>query len=228
MKRYGKEIWESKIKTQTPEQVVGGSLANEKNLKKSLESSMQFLDKNILPLIRKNGKIADIGVGPMARFSIEFSKRGYNVVGIDVSATTIKHAKNYINKSGMNKKIKLILQDMIKINLREKVDLVFCWGTFYHLPPYLSLDVLKRFNKILKKGGYALIDFSLKGEEYTLKRHLFDLIWFIGHSIKKIRKKDFYVTVTKFTKKEIEDMLKLSDFDIIKNWEGYYLLRKIS
>ena len=86
---------------------------------------------------------------------------------------------------------------------------------------------LEAENKALKKEGYLFIDFGFKEHDYTLKKQLFELIWFLGHSIKKINKSEFLVTLTKFTKEEIEDLIRLARFKIIKNWTGVYLLKKI-
>lgn len=228
IKTWGKDIWERKIIIQKPETVIGGSLATKKELIQITKNKMLFLEKEVFPLIKKQGEIVDVGIGPLARFSIEFARRGYNVVGIDISPTTIKLAKKYIKKAGVDKKIKLFVGDMTKINLKEKGDLIFCYATFYHIPSYLTLEVLKNFNKILKKGGYVFIEFCLKEQDYTLKNHLFGLLWFLGHKLKKLQKRDFNVTVTRFTKEEIEDLIHVAGFNIVENWKGEYLLQKLN
>jgi ubiquinone/menaquinone biosynthesis C-methylase UbiE len=227
-KTWGKDIWEEKIRVQKPEFVVGGSLATKEKLIRDTENKILFLEKKVLPLIKEGGKIIDVGIGPLARFSIEFAKRNYQVIGIDVSPTTIKLAKEKIKKIKSNKKIKLLVGDIISMDLKEKADMVFCCATFYHIPSYLSLDLLRRFNRILKKGGYVFVEFGLLDKGYSLKKHLFGLLWYLGHLLKKLRNKDFTVTVTKFTKEEIGDMIKLSGFKIEKVLPGnLYLLKKI-
>ena len=104
----------------------------------------------------------DIGIGPLARFSIEFCRGGYDVTGVDISNTTLNFAKEYINRSNC-KNIKLIKDDLIELKrINEKFDLVFCVGTFGHIPSFLSIDTLKSFNRVLKGGSFCIVDIWIK------------------------------------------------------------------
>jgi 2-polyprenyl-3-methyl-5-hydroxy-6-metoxy-1,4-benzoquinol methylase len=226
IKTWGEEIWEKKIKEQNEVGIIHGAISSKANVEKQTNKIIRLMDKYVLPLIKKKGKILDVGIGPMARFSIEFAKRSYNVVGLDVSKTTLKFAKKYINKSKTNN-IKLKHGDMINLNENKKYNLVFCIETFFHIPAHLGCLVLKNFNKALSKGDYALIGFFIKKEK-TLFQVLFELIYLIIHKIKKIFKKGFYVTVTSYTEDELKDMLSRTGFKLEKKIGNLgWLLKKV-
>lgn len=152
IKLWGENVWEDKIKRQGETGVIDGSIYSKKNLLKRTDKEIAFIDSTFLKDIKKNAKILDLGIGPMARFSIFFSKKGYNVTGIDISPTTLDYARK--NAERAKTKIKLIQDDLITLsNVKGKFDLIFCWGTFGHIPAYLTLEALSSFNKKLKKKG---------------------------------------------------------------------------
>jgi len=96
---YGKQVWERKIKEQDEVGVIIGTVGSIKELKKYTQIGMQQIESEVIPLIKKKGKVLDLGVGPLARFAIEFSKRGFNTTGIDISPTTLDYAKRYAEES---------------------------------------------------------------------------------------------------------------------------------
>jgi len=119
---WGEKVWEEKIRKQNELGVIhGGRFSKSKEItNRQLKEVMKYFDNNILPKIKKNGKIMDAGIGPLARFSIEFAKRGHKVLGVDISPTTLAHAKKHIEKQSI-KGIKLIQDDLIKLDkIKEK------------------------------------------------------------------------------------------------------------
>ena len=79
---------------------------------KQTKYAIQQFIRDVLPLIKPGGRILDVGIGPMARYAIEFAKAGYKVTGLDISKTTLKYAKKYIQNQGAYP-IKLAKGDMI-------------------------------------------------------------------------------------------------------------------
>jgi ubiquinone/menaquinone biosynthesis C-methylase UbiE len=165
-----------------------------------------------------------VGIGPFARFSIEFAKRGYNVTGIDISPKVLEAAKKRVFESGY--KIKLIEDDLTDMKkIKEKQDLVFCFGTFGHIPSFLALKVLKEFKRILKSRGYVYIHFWINKEK-TIKDIIRNFIYEFGHYIKEKVEKGYKVNTSFYTEEEIEEMARLSGFEIISKIEDKYLLKK--
>mgnify|MGYP006871806701 FL=1 len=77
----------------------------------------------------------------------------------------------------------------------------------------------------MNKGGYCLINFWPEKEKNL--KEIFHYNWYwIGHLIKKQFVKTFPVNCSLYTANEIEDMVKRTNFKIIKNIEGIYLLQK--
>lgn len=225
-KSWGEEIWEDKAKVQKEIGVIQGVRGSEQSIKKTTDKVMCILDSHFLKSL--NGKdVLDAGVGPLARFSIEFCKRGYNVTGVDISDTTLNYAKKHIENNDC-KNIKLIKNDLTSLDkVKGKFDLVFCAGTFGHIPSFLALNTLESFKRVLKKDGFCIIDFWIKKEK-NFRMVFGDFIYWVFHLIKKgFNRKTFEVNCSYYTIEEIEEMVKRSGFKIIKRKESFFLLKKI-
>ncbi len=224
-KNWGEEIWEEKAVTQGEIGVIHGVEGSEKSIKESQAEVMENLDSEFLPLV-KGKKALDAGVGPLARYSIEFRRKGYDVTGVDISETTLKFAKKNIEKEGY-KGIKLVKDDLVELKkIKGKYDLVFCIGTFGHIPSFLALNTLKSFNRVLKKEGFCIVDIWMK-EELNFSRMMRGILYNSARLIKKKFKKTFDVNCSTYTLGEISEMAKMSGFRIIKRKENFFLLKKI-
>ena len=119
-----------------------------------------FIEKEIG--YNKSTKILDIGCGT-GRHSIELTRRGYNVVGIDLSESQLKRAR----EKAAEQKLKIDFQqhDARKLPFSHKFDLaiMLCEGAF----PLMETDemnyqILQNTAKALKPGG-KLIFTTLNG-----------------------------------------------------------------
>jgi ubiquinone/menaquinone biosynthesis C-methylase UbiE len=225
MKSWGKDIWEKKQTEQGSLGVIAGTVETRKIFDEQTAREFKIIEKDVLPLLNKNSNILDAGVGPFARFSIEFAKKGYSVTGIDISPSVLEVAKKRINTAGY--KIELLEDDLTNIKkVKEKQDLVFCFGTFGHIPSFLALTVLKEFNRVLKKTGYAYIHFWMNKEK-RLGDIVHDFVYNLGHYLKVKIGRSYKVNSSFYTEEEIREMAKLSGFDIIsRNNNGIYLFKK--
>jgi len=136
-----------------------------------------FIEKEID--YNKEIKILDIGCGT-GRHSIELSKRGYNVVGIDLSESLLKRAK----EKAFEQNLKIVFQrhDARNLPFLHEFDLVImlCEGAF----PLMETDEMNF--QILQNASNAL---KLQGKLiFTTLNGLFPLF----HSIK-----DFLASQTK-------------------------------
>jgi len=223
MKSWGREIWDHKQEKQGSLGVIAGVVETKSFMDKQTLEEMEFLDKNVFPLLKNNAKILDAGIGPIARFSIEFAKRGYNVIGMDFSIKILKEAGKKIKDI---KNIKLIEDDLTALkNIKGKFDLIFCFGTFGHIPSFLSLETLKNFNRKTKSKGYCYLHFWMNKEK-SLKNILHDFVYEMARYFKRKLGRSFKVNCSFYTEEEIEEMAKLSGFKIIVKNKGCYLLKK--
>ncbi|HIB45103.1 MAG TPA: class I SAM-dependent methyltransferase [Candidatus Lambdaproteobacteria bacterium] len=157
-----------------------------------------FLEKEIQK--NKNAKILDIGCGT-GRHSIELSKRGYDITGVDLSNSLLKRAKEKAAKH----KLKVVFQqhDARKLPFENEFDLVImlCEGAF----PLMETDemnfiILKNAANALKPNGklifttlnglfplfHSVKDFlasAPKDGNATYSDNSFDLMTFRDHSI---------------------------------------------
>jgi 2-polyprenyl-3-methyl-5-hydroxy-6-metoxy-1,4-benzoquinol methylase len=224
--QYGEDVWERKIKAQNEVGVISGVIGSIKKINIRTKKIISLLEEEVFPQIKQKAKVLDAGCGPLARFSIEFSKRGYDTIGVDISDTTLNYAKKYAEKN--NTKITFVKDDMTELKKIPKgLDLIFCYSTFYHIPPHLTGIALMRFNEKLKKGGFGFIEFGVARKK-TLKDFFWSIFYWTGHYLKRLFGKGFKVNISYFTKKEINELILKSGFKIKKIFPGNnYFIQKV-
>ena len=106
-----------------------------------------FIEKEIQS--DKGARILDIGCGT-GRHSIELTRRGYRVTGIDLSESLLIRAREKALKENLN--IEFQRQDARELTFRNEFDLVImlCEGAF----PLMETDEMNF--RILQNAAYAL------------------------------------------------------------------------
>ncbi len=103
----------------------------------------------------KEGGVLDLGSGtgiPYAKLLID---KGFNVIGIDVSAEMIKIARKNVPNAKFEE------MSMTNLNYKEKFDGIFSSYSMLLLNPQLFKETAKRIVQALKKGGFFYL--SLNG-----------------------------------------------------------------
>ncbi len=119
-----------------------------------------FIEKEID--FNKNLKILDIGCGT-GRHSIELTKRGYNVLGVDLSDSQLKRAREKAAQLGL--KIDFQKHDARNLPFNNEFNLavMLCEGGFSLMETdEMNFDILKNTAKSLKPKG-KLIFTTLNG-----------------------------------------------------------------
>ncbi len=114
-----------------------------------------FIEKEID--YNRNLKILDIGCGT-GRHSIELTKRGYNVLGVDLSDSQLKRAKE--KAIGLGLKINFQKHDARNLPFRNKFDLaiMLCEGGFPLMETdEMNFEILKSVAKSLKPKGKFIL-----------------------------------------------------------------------
>lgn len=179
----------------------GASYDNE-NFTKGTKGECDFIEKEVK--FNKSIKILDIGCGT-GRHTIELVKRGYKVVGVDLSESQLKRAKE--KASEQNLKIDFQKHDARDLPFNKEFDLIImiCEGAF----PLMETDemnflILQNAAKSLKKNGklifttlnglfplfHSVKDFlEVHSEDgnATYDKNSFDLMTFRDHSITSIK-----------------------------------------
>ena len=150
-----------------------------------------FIEKEIGH--KKATKILDIGCGT-GRHSIELTKRGYKVVGVDLSESQLKRARE---KAAQQKlKIDFRRHDARKLPFKSEFDLaiMLCEGGFSLMETdEMNYAILKNAAKALKPGGQFI---------FTTLNGLFPLF----HSVN-----EFYESA----QKESQSQCKECSFDLM-------------
>lgn len=120
----------------------------------------------------KSLRILDVGCGT-GRHSIELTKRGYFVTGIDLSESQLKRARE--KSASQNLQIDFQKQDARKLNFNNEYDaaIMLCEGGFPLMETdEMNFEILKSVTKSLKEKGKFI---------FTTLNGLFPLY----HSVKK-------------------------------------------
>lgn len=119
-----------------------------------------FIEKEIN--FNKQTRILDIGCGT-GRHSIELTKRGYNITGIDLSESLLKRAKEKALKENLN--INFQKQDARHLTFKNEFDLsiMICEGAFSLMETdEMNFQILRNVSEALKENG-KLIFTTLNG-----------------------------------------------------------------
>jgi SAM-dependent methyltransferase len=180
MKQWYEKLFENYANNYEKENFTQGTF-NESNF---IEKVIQF-DKNL--------KILDVGCGT-GRHSIELTKRGYEVVGFDLSQNQIDKAKE--NSKLHNLEIEFLIKDARTFSFEEKFDLaiMICEGAFSLMETdEMNFEILKNVYNSLTEGGkfifttlnalfplfHSVKDFiEENGENFTQGENSFDLMTF--------------------------------------------------
>jgi len=164
-----------------------------------------FIEQEIS--FNKSVIILDVGCGT-GRHSIELSKRGYQVTGIDLSDSQLVRAREKAEKQGLN--IDFLKHDARNLPFENEFDLVImlCEGAFSLMETdEMNYEILKNAAKSLKGHG-KIIFTTLNGlfplyhsvEEFhvstseegnaTYRSNTFDLMTFRDYNITEVEDDD--------------------------------------
>lgn len=135
-----------------------GDLVYDADIYDGLNTSLSDLKfyKRWLPQ-NKDAKILELCCGT-GRLTIPITKDGYNISGVDYTASMLERAKEKASQAGL--KINFIEADIRTLNLQEKFDLIFLpFNSIHHLYKNEDLfEVLKVVRNHLKEKGLFLLD----------------------------------------------------------------------
>jgi len=199
--------------------------------------AQEFID-NILNYIQPKPKsrILDLACGK-GRHSIYLNKKGYDVVGVDLSQNSIDEA----NKSS-NKSLHFFQMDMRELSCDEPYNVVVNLFTSfgYFTDKNDNLKVLKGLHNILEPKGVLIIDFLnaskvinnlVKEEIQKIDSVKFTINRFVEDQtiVKTIAVRDgnerykFQERVSMFELADFEDMFAKSGFKLMAHFGNYQL-----
>ena len=100
--------------------------------------------------LSKDDKILDAGCG-IGSYSREFARRGYHVVGMDMSFNFLSEAERITQRE--NLEIEFLLGDYNELHFEEMFSVIFFEGSFFYPSKERLMSLLNRLYKALTLNG---------------------------------------------------------------------------
>jgi SAM-dependent methyltransferase len=127
--------------------------------------------------VAKGGAVLDLACGT-GRHAIELSRRGYQVVGYDLSLSMLARAAD--EAQDRDQKLNFVHGDMREMTFDETFDGVFCWNTsFGFFEEEKNAAVVGKVHRSLRSGGQFLLD--VINRDYAAQQSP-SLVWFEGEA----------------------------------------------
>jgi SAM-dependent methyltransferase len=125
--------------------------------------------------VARDGVLLDLGCGT-GLHAIELTRRGYHVVGFDLSLAMLARASDEAHER--EARLNFVQGDMRDMTFDEQFDGVYCWGTsFGYFDEEKNAQVISRVHKALRPGGVFLLD--VVNRDYIMRQSP-SLAWFEG------------------------------------------------
>lgn len=186
--------------------------------------------------LQPGAKILDLACGP-GRFALPLARRGFHVVGLDMSEVYLAQARAKAQEQGLQ--IQLIQGDMRSIPCENEFDAVINLFTSfgYFEKEEEHLQVLKEVRKCLKPGGRFLLEFQnrdwlirhfqardwreykdfivLEERKLDLERNRLEARWIM---LKSTERKEYSLSLRLFTLAELLRLFAQAGLKVL----GYY------
>jgi SAM-dependent methyltransferase len=119
-----------------------------------LQDEVDFIDESLA--IERGGVVLDLACGAGA-YSVELSRRGYAVVGYDLSVSQLARSGELAQRH--DQKISFLQGDAREMSFEQMFDGVFCWNaSFGFFEEEKNQVLLGNVFRALKPGGAFLLD----------------------------------------------------------------------
>jgi SAM-dependent methyltransferase len=121
---------------------------------KEVASECDFIERALR--IPAGSRVLDVGCG-LGVQTVELASRGYQPVGLDISATMVSRAYDEAEDRGLQ--INFVRGDMRDVTFEEPFDALLCWGTTFG---YFSEEenelAVRQFHQALAPNGILLLE----------------------------------------------------------------------
>jgi SAM-dependent methyltransferase len=136
--------------------------------------------------VGKGGTVLDVGCG-LGLHAVELTRRGYLVVGLDLSLSMITRAAELAQQQQL--KLNVVHADIREMEFDGAFDGVICMGTtFGFFDDDANRDMLARLHQSLRPGGRLLLD--MVNRDYVIGFQP-NLVWFEGDECVCMEESDF-------------------------------------
>ena len=127
--------------------------------------------------LRQSTRVLEIGPG-WGAFASHVLPHGVDFTGLTISEVSLQFIKDKL--SAYRDTFRILLEDLLEYEPREKFDTIVIMGVIEHLPNYAR--VLKKFDQLLKPGGLVFLDGSAARKKYELSTFMVRHIYPGNHS----------------------------------------------
>jgi SAM-dependent methyltransferase len=147
----------------TPEKITDAQIVRE----------VSFIEESLS--VERGGALLDLACGT-GRHAIDLARRGYEVVGFDLSLAMLARAGE--DAQDRATKLNFVQGDMREMTFDEQFDGVYCWNTsFGYFDEEKNAQVVDRVHRSLKAGGQFLLD--VVNRDFLIRQSP-SLAWFEG------------------------------------------------
>ncbi len=108
--------------------------------------------------------ILDAGCGSGTK-SAHLAKRGYHVVGVDISERILEVGRTNMDKAGLSDRVKVQLADLLSMPFDDGMFRgVLCWGVLMHVPEVEK--AIAELSRVTKPGGIIVVS---EGNRYSIQ-----------------------------------------------------------
>jgi len=204
----------------------------EESFTKNTKYEVDFIEEELN--LKKGSLILDVGCGT-GRHSVELAKRGYRVIGVDISENMLNEAKKACQRERVS--VEFVHADAVEFKIKEPCDacICLCEGAFGLLsmeedPFERDLRILQNVNTSLKKGSKFILT-ALNGlrmiRMYTdedVKAGRFDHLTITEiHTLADLlpdAPEEVLVKEKGFVASELVQLLKMAGFSVKHIWGG--------
>ena len=150
--------------------------------------------------LKPGDHVLDIGPG-WGGFAEYATRHGIRITGITNSQASVDYMNALGERLGLSWEI--VFEDLFRYDPSERFDAIVIMGVMEHLPNYL--EVLRRFERLLKPGGRVYLDASAARKKYRessfISRHIYpgNHSFFVIHDFLKA------LAETRFHLQEVHD-----------------------
>lgn len=128
-------------------------------------AEVDFLTKALR--LKPGDRVLDVPCG-FGRHSGELARRGYSVVGVDLSRAMLREARHRYHE---RERLRFVRGDMRRLSYREEFDAVVClYTSFGYFSERENVATLRKMAWALKRRGRLLIDHRNPAFDMTLPR----------------------------------------------------------
>jgi SAM-dependent methyltransferase len=150
----------------------------------AVQKQVNFMEASLG--IKRGDSVLDVGCG-LGHHALEFARRGYLVVALDLALPMITRAAEDAQQRGL--RINFLHKDIRDIGFEGTFDAVICVGTtFGFFDDEQNRGVLQRLAHALKPGGRLLLD--VINRDFVLASQP-NLVWFEGDGCVVMEESDF-------------------------------------